>query len=195
LGGRSQEAGTAFHLVPFQKPVKAALENSVPCGPPPSPTATQSFADRQLTELNALVPPLAGAGTLATFQVVPLYEAASAWLVSSVPSALVPPTVTHLVGEVHDTPPSSGFLGPPAPKTLVTDQVLPFHRSANAVAKGAPTETVDLKFVPTATQSVADTHDTLVKEGADAPAGVAAFCTLNALPFHDSNSTATFLAL
>ena len=54
--------------MPFQKAMRAALENSVPPGPPPSPTATQSVADTQLTLLKALVPLLASGGTFPVVQ-------------------------------------------------------------------------------------------------------------------------------
>ena len=56
---------TSRQLLPFQKAVRAAPDDSTPLGPPPSPTATHQVADTRLMPLKALVPPLGNAGTFA----------------------------------------------------------------------------------------------------------------------------------
>ena len=67
---------TSRQLRPFQKP-----ERPVPVAElagPTWPAATQLAADRQLTPLNRLALPRAGAGTFVTVHVLPFQDTAAA---------------------------------------------------------------------------------------------------------------------
>src|ERR1700722_18329025 len=61
---------------PFQTPARPLP--SVDLKGPSCPAATQAAADRQLTSLNRLALPLAGAGTLVAVQALPFHDAAAA---------------------------------------------------------------------------------------------------------------------
>jgi hypothetical protein len=67
---------------------------------------------------------------------------------------------------------------------LAADHALPFHNSANPNVPVALALALALTLMPTAAQLRGEEQDTSSRTPRPRPVGTAAFCSVNALPFH-----------
>src|SRR5664279_155130 len=113
-------------LVPFQRSasvttVKPVLDN---------PTAVQAVLDVHDTPPRLLPVVPVGLGVVWIDQLVPFQRAANVTLVPELLWSC--PTAVQLVLDVHDTPLRLLEVAPVGLGVVWTDQLVPFHRSANA---------------------------------------------------------------
>jgi hypothetical protein len=138
----------------------------------PEPTASQKRAETHDT-----VPTPTDAGSACKRHDVPFHIAVAGGL-----SGLLT-TASQKCVEAQDTLLSSASVEPAGPGVACGRHDVPFHTSASGTRAA---ELVLLK--PTASQNVADTHDTLRSAADVAPVGVGTDCSFQDRPCHTSAS-------
>ena len=93
---------------------------------------------------------------------------------------LPPPSVMQNVAEAHDTAPSMAIVALAGIGVDCGVHTVPFHISANGTVPDAP------KYWPTASQNVAEVHDTWCRVAESEPAGKGTDCDAQEVPSHVS---------
>jgi hypothetical protein len=173
-------------LDPFQRSASGARAKLSPAAVEKPPAAVQEVVALHDTPVNvANVVPAGLGGVGLIIQLVPFQcwaNSVSAWNVFGLVEN--PPTVMHEVVDAHDTALKTLNVSPEAFGVGWTDQLVPFHISTS-LAEWLVAVTNDL---PTATQKVADGHDTPCRVAPLEPEGTGTLWTAQLVPVHRSAS-------
>ena len=139
--------------------------------------ALEPTASQKLAETHDTVPTPTDGGRACSCHDLPFHCSAAGAL-----SGLLT-TASQKCAETHDTPLSSASVEPAGPGVSCGRHEAPFHTSASGTRAA---ELVLLK--PTASQNVADRHDTLPSPAVVTPAGLGTGCNFQECPRHTSAS-------